>query len=80
MIINLKKTASCKKNSTALFKMASVKKLWNQTKVGGQEMAVAVLVDGKNFTRIQVILCCLIPASLGISTKFTWSVLTVKSA
>ena len=42
---------------------------------GGQEMAVMVGRWRKNLlTTIQVNLCCLIPASLGIDTKFTWIV------
>jgi len=43
-----------------------------EIKGGGQEMAVMVWVDGKFFliTAIQVKLYCLVPASLGISTKF----------
>ena len=62
------------KKGAALFKMASVKKLWNQR--GGQEMAVMVysLMAKILITTIQVNLCCLIPASPGLSTKFTWIV------
>ena len=43
-----------------------------EIKGGGQEMAVMVQIDGKNLIRtIQVNFCCLIPASVAISTKFT---------
>jgi len=63
------KQTSCKKGA-ALCKMASMKKVvkyrWRQPRNG---------CDGRSVTKslmmtIQVDLCCLIPASLGISTKF----------
>ena len=58
----------------------AVKKVWPCSKwpvwksCESQEMTVMVYVDGKILiTTIQVNLCCLI---LGISTKFTWIVVT----
>jgi len=64
-------STSCNKGA-ALFKMASVKKA---VKSKGQPRngSDGIRLMAKIFiTTIQVNLCCLIPASLGISTKFTW--------
>ena len=52
------------KKGVALFKMVSVKKLWNQG--GSQKMAGWWQNFNNNNSG------CLIPASLGFSTKFTW--------
>ena len=59
------------KKGVALFKMASVKKSKGATKkwLWWYRLMAKILI-----TIIQVILHCLIPASLGISTKFTWIV------
>ena len=47
------------------------KRLWNQR--GSQNSCDGIGRWQNLITTIQVNLCCLIPASLGISTKFTWN-------
>jgi len=58
------------KKGVALFKMASVKKVLKSKGAAKKWLQWYRLIK-----TIQVNLCCLIPASLRISTKFTWIVL-----
>ena len=64
--------SNCKKG-VALCKMASMKKVvkyrWRPRNGCDGRSVTKILI-----TTIQVSLCCLIPASLGIGTKFTWIV------
>jgi len=68
------KNRSTVKKGAALFKMASVKKVVKSKGVAKKWLCWYKLMAKILITTIQVNLCCLIPASLGISTKFTWIV------
>jgi len=59
------------KKGVALFKMASVKKAVKSKGAAKKWLCWYRLMAKNLITTIQVNLCCLIPASLGISTKFT---------
>ena len=71
VVLYLDKNSQAVKKGAALFKMASIKKLWNprwrpRNGCDGRLMAQILIAI------IQVNLCCLLPASLGLGTKLTW--------
>jgi len=71
------------KKTISTQKQPSCKKMCALCKMAGMKMVVKYRwqprngCDGRSnlITTIQVNLCCLIPASLGIGTKFTWIVI-----
>ena len=71
-IISTQKQPDCKKGA-ALFKIASVKKDV-KSKGAAKKWLWWYRLMAKSLITILVNLCCLIPASLEISTKFTWIV------
>ena len=73
LLTSTQKQSSCKKRCGPCKKTTAWKKLWNQrwrprSGCDGRIMAKFLM------TTIQANLCCLLQASLGIGTKFTWSV------
>ena len=72
--IYLLKNSVAVKKGAALFKMASVKKVVKSKGAAKKWLWPCRLMGKFLITTIQINLCCLILASPGISTKFTWIV------